>query len=91
MTARHTRLSQRWLVSRFPGADRRACLGSGALAPLRVLASELPVAIHLRSLGISEYIASRDPVSRSVYSGMLLVPALMPWFLARCEDLQSST
>lgn len=59
----------------------RLQVGFLALA-LSVLA-ELLLAAVLQGRSIAQYIASRDPVSGSVYLGMLLLFALMPSILAR--------
>jgi GNAT superfamily N-acetyltransferase len=59
---------------RTPGA----WLLVGFLALTMLVLSELLLAVVLSDRGIVEYIASRDPVSGSVYLGMLIVFAIMP-------------
>jgi hypothetical protein len=59
----------------------RLRVGFAALA-MAVLA-ELLLAVALEGASITQYIASRDPVSGAVYLGMLLLFALMPVILAR--------
>jgi hypothetical protein len=54
-----------------------ALVGAAALALL--VCAELLLAYILVDGGVGEYIAGRDPVSGSVYLGMLLVFAAMPW------------
>ncbi|RPH67287.1 MAG: hypothetical protein EHM83_01945 [Burkholderiales bacterium] len=54
-----------------------ALVGVAALALL--VCAELLLAVALAGRGVGEYIASRDPVSGSVYLGMLLAFAVMPW------------
>jgi hypothetical protein len=54
-----------------------ALVGVAALALL--VCAELLLAVILAGRGVGEYIASRDPVSGTVYLGMLLVFAAMPW------------
>jgi hypothetical protein len=39
--------------------------------------------MRLFLLNLSQYIATRDPVSGAVYLMMLVVFALMPWFVVR--------
>lgn len=58
----------------------------GALSLAFLVAAELLLAVLLAGRGIGEYIASRDPVSGTVYLALLLVFAAMPWlrqFFAR--------
>jgi hypothetical protein len=72
----------RWVVRRFalaPIAWIRICVGLFALALL--LAAELGLALLLQDQTLSAYIASRDPVSGSVYLLLLVVFAAMPWWL----------
>lgn len=54
-----------------------ALVGVAALGLL--LCAELLVAGVLAGRDLAEYIASRDPVSGTVYLGMLVVFAAMPW------------
>ena len=61
----------------------RLKVGFAALA-MSVLA-ELLLAAALQSVSVAQYIASRDPVSGSVYLGVLLLFALMPSILARAQ------
>ena len=76
-------LAARHIVQRFELARDlmvRAQVGFTALA-LSVTA-ELLLATMLQSRSITQYIASRDPVSGSVYVLLLLMFALMPALLA---------
>lgn len=77
-------LSARRLV-RPPARVRspRQGLGVGLVALGLMLAAELLLAVALQARSLAEYLASRDPVSGSVYLGMLLMFALMPALLAR--------
>jgi hypothetical protein len=43
----------------------------------------LTLAAVLQGQGVQQYLASRDPVSGSVYLGMLVLFAAMPLLLAR--------
>jgi len=77
-------LAARFVVRRFAlpaSLSLRLQVGFLALA-LSVLA-ELLLAAALQGRSVAQYIASRDPVSGSVYLGMLLLFALMPFILAR--------
>jgi type IV secretory pathway TrbD component len=55
----------------------------GGVALGLLLAAEFTLVLWLRGLSIDEYVASRDPVSATVYYVMLGVFALMPLFVAR--------
>jgi hypothetical protein len=48
--------------------------------------AELLLAALLQGRSVAQYIASRDPVSGSVYLVMLLLFALMPSILARVSS-----
>lgn len=58
-------------------AGRWVTVGIVALGLL--VCAELLLAVVLAGRGVAGYIAGRDPVSGSVYAGMLLVYAAMPW------------
>ena len=55
----------------------------GALSLVLLVTAELLLAVVLAGRGIGEYVASRDPVSGSVYLALLVVFATMPWFRRR--------
>lgn len=77
-------LAARHVVRRFAlpaNLPVRLQVGFTALA-LSVIA-ELLLAMALQGRSLMEFIASRDPVSGSVYLVMLLLFALMPAILAR--------
>ena len=57
----------------------------GGVALTLLILAELPLAVVLAGRGVGEYIAGRDPVSGSVYLGMLLVFAAMPWLRRKKE------
>jgi hypothetical protein len=48
-----------------------------------LLAAELLLAVVLQERSLADYVASRDPVSGSVYLAMLALFALMPALVAR--------
>ena len=75
-------LAARHVVRRFalsPSLPVRLQVGFAALA-MSVLA-ELLLATWLQGRSLGQFIASRDPVSGSVYLAMLLLFALMPAIL----------
>jgi hypothetical protein len=79
-----TILAARWVVrflSLSPKAVTRLSVGFTALGFM--LGAELTFVLWLRGLTIGEYVASRDPVSGTVYIVMLGVFALMPLLVAR--------
>jgi len=77
-------LAARYIVRRFkllPSARTR--LSTGFLALTLLLAAELSLAVLLQDQSLAQYIASRDPVSGSVYLAMLGLFAALPLMLAR--------
>jgi hypothetical protein len=77
-------LSARFIVRRFAlpmATSARLTVGFLALGLLLAAEFLLTTAIQDRSLG--EYIASRDPVSGTVYLALLVLFALMPLIVAR--------
>jgi hypothetical protein len=74
-----TILAARWIVRRLavlPKVSSR--LGMGCVGLGLMLVAEFTLVFWLRGLSISEYLASRDPVSGTVYYVMLGVFAIMP-------------
>jgi len=70
------------VVSRFAVAPKASVrLVVGFVALVFVLAAELLLSILVQGQSLTEYIASRDPVSGTVYVAMLLVFALLPTFI----------
>ena len=77
-------LAARYVVRRFilpPSPSVRLLVGFTALV-MSVLVAPL-MAATLQDLSVGQYIASRVPVSGSVYLLVLLLFALMPYILAR--------
>lgn len=68
----------RRLVRRHPGWSRRARLGAGGVALLVLGMAELALAYTLDGRSPAAYVASRDPVSGSVYLAALLYLAVAP-------------
>lgn len=58
-------------------------LATGAVALVLLMGAELLLSVVLAGRSIGEYLSSRDPVSGTVYLGMLALFALMPWLRAR--------
>jgi hypothetical protein len=78
-----TILAARWIVRRLavpPKASSR--LGMGCVALALMLVAEFTLVLWLRGLSISEYLASRDPVSGTVYYAMLGMFCIMPLLVA---------
>ena len=74
----------RWTVRRCrvsPAPLRRLGMGLVALGLLAFM--ELTVVLSLRSLSVSEYLKSRDPLPGAVYLVMLGAFPIMPLFVAR--------
>lgn len=63
----------------------------GVMSLSMLVAAELLLAVALAGRGVGEYIASRDPISGSVYLIMLVVFAAMPWLRRRCWASRTST
>lgn len=76
-------VSARFVVRQFPSSRSLPYLFSGSLALLLLILVEFSVVLGLRGLSISEYFAERDPIAGGVYVFMLIVFALMPWFIGR--------
>lgn len=74
----------RWTVLHLrvpPTPARRLAMGCSALTLL--LIAEFTLVLSLRGMTIREYIATRDPVSGTVYYMTLLVFAILPLLVAR--------
>ncbi len=71
-------------AARYVGRRHRLTVGgavlSGCLALVLMLTAELSLALILQDQSLGDYVASRDPVSGSVYLVMLGVFAAMPYF-----------
>ena len=73
----------RWVARRLHlPSSATARLGVGFTGLGFLLIAELGVALRLRGLTIREYVASRDPVSGTVYLVLLLLFAFMPLLAA---------
>jgi hypothetical protein len=79
-----TIVAARWVVRRLalPSAPTSR-LGMGCVALGLLLVTEFTVVLRRRGLSMSEYLASRDPMSGTVYYALLGVLAIMPLLVAR--------
>lgn len=76
----------RFVMRRFAGPFSMAArLGTGLLALALLLAAELLLAVVLQDRTLADYVASRDPVSGSVYLAMLALFALAPALIGQTE------
>lgn len=87
-------LAARFIVRRFglpPSVGSRLATGMVALGLL--LIAELLLAVAMQDRSLADYVASRDPVSGTVYVLMLLLFALMPMLrmLFGCADRPAPT
>ena len=79
-----TILAARWIVLRLAvPPTRSARFGMGAIGFGLLLVAEFGLVHWLRGLSIREYLATRDPVSGTVYYVMLGVFAAMPFLVAK--------
>ncbi len=79
-----TIVAARWVVRRLavpPKPSNR--LGMGCIGLGLMLVAEFTLVLWLRGVSINEYLASRDPVSGTVYYLMLGVLCIMPLLVAR--------
>jgi hypothetical protein len=76
-------VAARFILRRFHLPTRSVRLQVGFLALALSIAAELALTAALQEQSIRAYLAGRDPVSGSVYLGMLLLFALMPLLLVR--------
>lgn len=73
-------LAAGFVITRFARLrGRGAWLLVGVIALGMLVVAELSFAVALAGRSVGEYVASRDPVSGSVYLGMLALFAVMPW------------
>jgi hypothetical protein len=74
----------RWIVRRLAVPSTLSIrLGMGCVALGLLLVAEFTLVLWLRGLSISDYLASRNPVSGTVYYVLLGVFAIMPLLVAR--------
>ncbi len=79
-------LAARWVIQRLAVPSVLwARLGMGLIALGCLVSAEFGVVLWLRGLSITEYWATRDPVSGNVYLLMLGVFAATPWVISRSK------
>ncbi|MDP9161469.1 MAG: hypothetical protein M3O09_14710, partial [Acidobacteriota bacterium] len=79
-----TILSARWTVRYLAvPSTPSARLGTGFVALGLLLLAEFTIVLWVRGLTIREYLASRDPVSGTVFYVMLGILAIMPLLVGR--------
>jgi hypothetical protein len=61
-------------------------LGMGCIALFLLLLAEFSLVLYLRGMSINDYIASRDPISGTVYYGELGILAIIPYFIDRGRE-----
>ena len=83
-------LAAQWVVRRFTLQPTFSRLGVGLIVLSLLLVTEFTLVLRLRDLTIAEYLASRDPVSGTVYYAMLGVFAVMPLLVARKKGITHS-
>jgi hypothetical protein len=77
-------LASRWVVRRFGrSCGRGTLLGAGLLAAGLVVGADLAVGVYLRGMSPAQVFRGRDPVSGTVYYGLLCLFALLPWLWGR--------
>jgi hypothetical protein len=76
-----TILVARWVVRRLAVPSTLSSrLGMGCVALLLLLLAEISL-VYLRGMSITDYLASRDPISGTVYYAELGMLALIPYFI----------
>ena len=79
-----TIVAARWVVRRLAVPRKPSNrLGMGCIGLGLMLVAEFTLVLWLRGVSIDEYLASRDPVSGTVYYVMLGVLCIMPLLVAR--------
>ncbi|MEW6052161.1 MAG: hypothetical protein AB1552_00010 [Nitrospirota bacterium] len=77
-------VAARWIMRRLTVPYRIPIrLGIGCVALGLLLVAEFTLVLWLQGLSIRDYLASRDPVSGTVYCILLGVFALMPLLVVR--------
>jgi hypothetical protein len=77
-------LAARWVVRGQPAPfSLPKRMGMGGIALALMLAAEFGFVLWLRGIPVSQYSATRDPVSGTAYYIALGIFALMPVFVAR--------
>lgn len=78
-----TIVAARWVVRRLAlPSTPSSRFGMGGLALGLLVTAELALVLRLQGLSMAEYLATRDPVSGTVYYAMLVLVAVMPRLVA---------
>jgi hypothetical protein len=76
--------ASKWLVRRMHVAAAFSTrFGMGLIALALLVTAEFSLVLRLRGLTVREYLASRDPVSGTVYYVMLAIMVLAPVFVGK--------
>lgn len=79
-----TIVAARWTVLRLSVPMMWSSrLGMGCMAVVLMLVAEFGFVLWVRGISIKDYLATRDPVSGTVYYAMLVVFAIMPLLVAK--------
>jgi len=79
-----TIIAARWTVLRLAVPSiPPARLGMGCIALVLMLVAEFGFVLWVRGLSIKDFLATRDPVSGTVYYAMLVAFAIIPLFVAK--------
>ena len=79
-----TIIAARWVVRRLAVAPKLSSrLGMGCIALFLLLLAEFSLVLYLRGMSSSDYLASHDPVSGTVYYAELVILAVIPYFIDR--------
>jgi len=79
-----TIVAARWTILRLTVSPVPSVrLGMGCIALVLMLVAEFGFVLWIRGLSIRDYLATRDPVSGTVYYAMLVVFAIMPLLVAK--------
>ena len=79
-----TILAARWTVLRLSVPPMpSARIGMGCIALVLMLVAEFGFVLWIRGMTIKDHLATRDPVSGTVYYAMLLAFAIMPLIVGR--------
>ena len=77
-------VAARWIVLRLTVPTMSSArLGMGLIALVLMLVAEFGFLLWIRGMSIKQYLATRDPVSGTVYYVMLGVFAIAPLLVAR--------
>jgi hypothetical protein len=82
-----TLVMARWVVRRLAVPPKLSSrLGMGCVALFLLLLAEFSLVLYLRGMSISDYLASRDPISATVYYAELGILTVIPYFIDRGRE-----